>query len=200
MILISTIILQFDKSVAKQVYPLNGHSFMLSQLADNGDVQTLEFLVDEQGHFYREIVQGAGMGDFEAWDGNKFYRYNKQYNNIMLVDTPEDDGKVISHPILSEIMNQEVNDDIQNGKLKKSFLKPVYKKSYHADDQEIMEQITLDKDLNYTEEYLKKIDGVLVQFYEVSKVKELKGALNVEALINIDELKANNVHIKEIAR
>jgi len=185
---------------AGELYSLEGYTFKLSQLdEESNEVQDINFIINKEGHFYKEIIQGNGKGDFEAWDGEKFYRYSKEYNDLMIVNSNEKDGKVIAHPFLSEIINQNITNDLTEGVLKKtSLFSSEYKKQYSVDNKEIVELLSFDEKLNVPKKYVKKIENEIREYIEISNIVEYQENLDIQSKINLDSLIENGVYISDI--
>ncbi len=181
---------------AGNLYPLNGNEVLLSDYSDD---QKREFLIkiDENGYFCKEVIQGDGRGSFEAWDGEKFYRYDKEYDDLLIVNNPKDGSKVIAHPFLSEVITERIIEDISKSKLKRNFLSNEYKK-IEKNEQEIVESIIFDDQNKYPQKYQMKVDDEEVFVYEIKNLKELTEELNVSETINLKQLRENHVKITEI--
>ncbi|WP_010676357.1 hypothetical protein, partial [Bacillus timonensis] len=90
-ILLGVIGYNSSTSFAGKLYPMESHSFELTQY-DNEGLQTLEITIDKNGYFFKEVKNGSDIGNFELWDGQYFYRYIKEYNDLMVVNSPKEDG------------------------------------------------------------------------------------------------------------
>ncbi|MFK4997684.1 hypothetical protein ACI2OX_09800 [Bacillus sp. N9] len=73
-------------SFAGKLYPLEKHRIELKQTDAAGE-QILMITIDEHGHFYKEVKSGPGVGNFELWDGKRFYRFDNEYKDLMIVKT-----------------------------------------------------------------------------------------------------------------
>jgi outer membrane lipoprotein-sorting protein len=182
---------------AGEIYPLDNHEFTLTQLDENGAKQEFSIRIDKNGHFYSEIKSGARAGNFELWDGKKFYRYDKSVQDLW-IDQPPAEGKVIAHPFLSEVVNSEISEDLKSKELKKQLFSSVYQKQYENEENDkVIERIQFDNKLNHPVKYTMEIDGEQVSSIEISNVKELDQSITAEAYIDIEELKNEGVHISE---
>jgi len=185
-------------SFAGKVYPLESHSFELTQMDNNGK-QVHQLVIDKEGHFYKEIKSGTEAGNFELWDGKNFYRYNKEYKDLMIVKSPDENGKVVAHPFLSEVVNEEISKDLNQGKLKKAFLKPEYsKKSKSKDGLDVVEEIEFDKNINHPKKYVLEKNGKQESFIEISNVKKQNQLIVAEDFMDINKFKEQGVNITEI--
>lgn len=182
--------------MANAIYPLNESVIKIYEYAE-GKENELLIKIDENGHFYSEIMQGEDKGSFEAWDGEKFYRYSKEYNDLLIVINPKDDSKVIAHPLLSEVINERIAEDIANKELKKTPFSKKYKKK-SKENQDIEETVEFSSEENYPQKYSMNVDDQEFLTYEIIEVKGLLENLDVQKYINLEQLKNEDVNITEI--
>lgn len=181
---------------AGNLYPLNGNEITLTDYS-NGEETGFLIKINENGTFYKEVVYGSDEGSFEAWDGEKFYRYNKEYNDLLIVNNPNDGSKVIAHPFLSEVVNNRIVEDISKNKLKRNFLSKEYRK-IEKNEQEVIETIVFDKQNKYPQEYQMYVNDEKTSGFEITKLSGLEEELNIRQAINFDKLLKNNVEITEV--
>lgn len=172
-------------SFAGEIYSLDNNKIEIKDYS-NGIETIFSIIIDEKGYFYKEILQGEDKGSFEAWDGENFYRYSKDYNNLLVVNDPKDGSKVIAHPFLSEVINERIVDDISNNKLKKSFLSKEYKK-IEKEKNEVVETVFFDKENSYLQKYDMHVDNKKIYSYEITDIKKLENDLDIQKYINLLE-------------
>ncbi|CAG9623304.1 hypothetical protein [Sutcliffiella rhizosphaerae] len=197
-ILISVFGYNSNKSFAGKVYPLEGYSFELTQLDVDGR-QNLLIQVDENGFFYKEILNGPEKGGFELWDGENFYRYMKEFDELVIFESAiEDVGKVIAHPFLSEIVNEEIENDLEEGKLRKSFFGKTYSSKYKKGKNEIVEKLEFSEDVNHPEKYELTVNGVSDTFIEITNIDNFNEGIKAIDFVDINELTESGTEITEV--
>lgn len=181
---------------ADKLYNLEGYKFVLSQLTEEEELQDINFIIDSNGHFYSEVLNGNYKGDFEAWDGNTFYRYDAKYNHLTKIEN-EPGEKIISHPFFSEVINERISNDIKEGQLKKKFFSQKFIKKTSIENHVMEEKVDFNLNINHPERYEKIINGEVEEFIEIKNVTEYSNTLNLKQLINLEKLLKSNVKILE---
>lgn len=183
-----------------ELYPINGHSFNLTQLTEEGETQELNFVIDENGHFYKEVQNGNYKGDFEAWDGLNFYRFSKA-NNDLLVIPNEPGAKVISHPFFSEVINAEIIKDLKEETLKKtSLFSQKYNKEFNVGLEKVSETLEFNMDIGHPELYKKEVDKEVTEYIEISELEPTNDKLDIYELFDLDSMKKNGVNINTTSK
>lgn len=187
------------KGFAGQLYPIEGYKFIFSQLTEEDELQNLDFTIDKNGYFYKEVTTGKYKGDFEAWDGLNFYRFSLKNNDLLIIKN-EPGEKVISHPFFSKIVNEQISEDFNNGDLQKSPFVDKYKKKFKFGADEITETLEINDQVNHPETYKKEINGKLQEYIEINNLISIKDDIKFNSLIDLDKMKKNNVEITEISQ
>ncbi|MFF2090088.1 hypothetical protein [Paenibacillus sp. NPDC058174] len=80
-----------------------------------------EAWINDVGEFRFNVVSGPLAGDYQVWDGIKYYQYSKSFNDLMIRDfyNDGDKGVPIPHEFLSEQARVAIVDGIKNQNLRK---------------------------------------------------------------------------------
>ncbi|MGG0718126.1 hypothetical protein ABE096_11130 [Robertmurraya massiliosenegalensis] len=182
-----------SRGYADKLYNLEGYKFTLSQLTEENEIQNLSFIIDSNGHFCSKILNGNYKGNFEAWDGETFYRYDAQNKHLTKIKNKPGE-KVISHPFFSEVINQRISLDIKEEKLKKQFFGDVFIKNSKKADYVIKEKINFNKEINHPEKYEKIVNDEVKEYIEMKNMTKYQKSIDIDSILKLDK----NVEILDL--
>ena len=101
---------------------------------------------NDVGEFRFNVVSGPFKGDYQIWDGKKYYQYTKAINEMVVRDfvNNADNGVVIPHEIFSLRLIETIRNTLNNGKFNKSIQNKNHVYQYQDSSGEKIEYILND--------------------------------------------------------
>jgi hypothetical protein len=165
--------------------------FTESGIVDGNNItSSYEVWYNENGEYRMNTILGPFVGDYEVWDGSKYYQYTKVINELAIRNVTHDNGHgdPIPNLLLSKEIKNRVKNDIENGKIKKSV-----NNSKEFSSQDDSQKVEFDTTDSFIKHSVHKENGVVTHELNLDLTEKIE---NFDLkLLQVDQSNVNVINI-----